>query len=286
MKFMKKIIRAFVNMLVLSLFHVHASAQPGHSFSLLGLESLKVPVTVNKMTNLVFPVNIRKGVKVSREIAAQKVAGVENTLELKALRVNFAPTNLSVYGVDGRLYSFDLVYAEDPPVLNFAVVNRDGGNGTVIGRPDRIILSGFPVDESTLARDADSIVAIQGFLHKSTSEEKIRLYLHGIYLRDSLLWLQLSISNHSLIPFRSDWCRLFIVDRRRGKRMAFQDVNLEPVYNKMPAVVKGLVPFALGIPLTAISHKKLLVLQIMDAGGGRMLTLKIKPGTLLRARSI
>src|SRR5580692_10779641 len=90
-------------------------------YRLVGMKVLRVPVTVYKMTNLVFPVGISPVVKVSRDILMARPKGVENVLELKAVRPNFPETNVSVYGRDGRLYSFVLFYTADTGVLNFRV---------------------------------------------------------------------------------------------------------------------------------------------------------------------
>ena len=71
-------------------------------FRLEAIPSVTIPVTADKMTNLVFPEVIQAGVKVSAEIIAQKVHGVDNVVEIKALRRHFTPTNLTVYGKDGQ----------------------------------------------------------------------------------------------------------------------------------------------------------------------------------------
>ena len=107
-------------------------AQELPSFTLTALTAQKVPVTEHKMTNLVFPMAIRTGIKVSRDVLVQKVKGVENVIELKAARPHFSPTNLSVFGLDGRLYSFDLEYSDNPPVLNFAVVPAPAGEAITL----------------------------------------------------------------------------------------------------------------------------------------------------------
>ena len=70
----------------------------GPGFRLEGISSAVIPVTADKMMNLVFPEAVQAGVKVSKEIIAQKVHGVENVIEIKALRRDFTTTNLSVYG--------------------------------------------------------------------------------------------------------------------------------------------------------------------------------------------
>ena len=65
-------------------------------FRLEGIESRTLPVTGRKMTNVIFPVDIAAGVRVSKDVLVQKVKGVENVIELKALRRDFPSTNLSV----------------------------------------------------------------------------------------------------------------------------------------------------------------------------------------------
>src|ERR1700743_1602127 len=76
-------------------------AQPA-GFRVEGIGSVPIPVSLNKMTNLIFPDSILKAVEVSRDLIAQKVRGVRNVLELKAGREGMAETNLSVYDAGGR----------------------------------------------------------------------------------------------------------------------------------------------------------------------------------------
>jgi conjugative transposon TraN protein len=260
-------------------------AQEGPSFILTGMTAQKVPVTYNKMTNLVFPIAIRAGIKVSREVLVQKVKGVDNVIELKAARPHFAPTNLSVFGLDGRLYTFELEYANNPPVLSFTIVSAFTENlSSCYPEQSPLILTGLPVDQSTLASDAVSLAGKKGFLYRSAHIEKMRLQVAGIYLKDSLLWFVLRISNHSLIPYHPEYLRLFTVDRKRAKRTAIQEVSMEPVYEKLPAAVEGNVSFALGFASFTIARDKKLILEVAERGGGRVMTLPISCKMLLRAR--
>jgi hypothetical protein len=260
-------------------------AQVGHSFVLVGLESHKVPVTLHKMTNLVFPFNLGPGIKVSKDISAHKVKGVRNVVELKALIKNFTPTNLSVYGLDGKLYSFDLEYAEDPPVLNFAVVNRPGDPALFLGSlMTPIILAGLPVDEQRLENDAGRLADEKVFLHRVVRRQGMQLRLKGIYLKDSLLWLAVTLTDQSLLPYRPEFLQLSIVDRSRAKRTAIQRVVVDPVYGRVPSVVEGASSFSLGYAPFTIGRDKILKLEIAERTGGRTLQLLINGRLMLRAR--
>jgi conjugative transposon TraN protein len=257
-----------------------SAAAQGPGFQLAGVGSAPVPVTVNKMTNLIFPEAIQSGVKVSRDILAQKVRGVENVLELKAVRQGFQSTNLSVYGKDGRLYSF-LLYAGDSGVLNFRVVVEP------TGQPAAVMLSSLPADLVMLRADADSLAARRPFLHRSVRSEGIKLRLAGLYLRDSLEWVVLKLSNRSQIPFRPGYARFFVQDRKQVKRKAVQEVGLAPVYNGMVGEVAGdaRVRFALGFAPFTVPRDKRLVVELAGADG-RTVTLTVKSNVLLRARMV
>jgi Domain of unknown function (DUF4138) len=281
--------------LVMGLFEVFifglclsASAQdPG--FRVLGIGSVAVPVTVNKMTNIIFPEAIQVGVKVSRDVLVQKVRGVENVVELKAVRPGFQPTNLSVYGRDGRLYSFLLQYA-DSAVLNFRVVPVVSGwplGGGFVSPPGpaAVMLSDLPTNLVALRADADDLAETKTFLHVSASTEGMRLRLAGLYLRDSLEWMVLELSNRSQIPFRPGYARFFVQDRKQVKRKAVQEVAVAPVYGAVPGVVsgRGRVRFALGFDPFTVSRDKRLMVEIAGADG-RMVVMEVKAKVLLKAK--
>lgn len=274
---MRQVIISVLLLVALLVKEEFARAQASPSFTLVEILAQRVPVTFNKMTNLVFPVAIRTGIKVSREILVQKVKGVENVIELKAARPHVAPTNLSVFGLDGRLYSFELDYVDSPRVLSFMVVGQ-----SVLPAP--IELSGLPVSESVLAADAGELSGKRAFMRGSAQNEKMGLRLRGIYCKDSLLWLVLTVGNHSLIPYHPEYLRLSIVDRVRAKRTAVQQVPIEPVYDRLPSSVEGAATFAVGIPLLTIAKEKRLVLELAEKGGGRVLELPITSKQLLKAK--
>lgn len=282
---MRQLVIAVVLLAALLVKEEFVRAQASSSFTLAEIPAQHVPVTFNRMTNLVFPVGIRAGIKVSREILVQKVKGVENVIELKAARPHMAPTNLSVFGLDGRLYSFELDYVDSPRVLSFMVVGQSkGGSLALLGLSAPVELSGLPVSESVLAADAAELSGKRAFMRASTRNEKMSLRLRGIYFKDSLLWLVLRLSNQSPIPYRLEYLRLSIVDRIRAKRTAIQRVPIEPVYERLPSSVEGGASFSVGIPLLTIAKDKKLVVELAEKQGGRVLELPIVCKTLLKAR--
>jgi conjugative transposon TraN protein len=266
---------------------VRAQVMP--SFTLTALTAQKVPVTEHKMTNLVFPVAIRTGIKVSRDVLVQKVRGVENVIELKAARPHFAPTNLSVFGLDGRLYSFDLEYADSPPVLNFAVVPVPSENvPTFYSEKPLLLLTGLPVDQATLTEDAGTLTKEKSFLHHSVRREKMRLQVEGIFFKDSLMWFTIRMTNRAQVPYDPEYVRLFVQDRTKAKRTAIQQNTTEPVFEALPDKISGrsAETFALGFPLFTVPRDKQLWLEVAERSGGRLLKLPISYKTVLKAKAI
>lgn len=254
-----------------------AHAGFGQAFGLVGIPSRTVPVSGKKMTNLVFPVALETGVKVSGDVLVQRPKGVDNVIELKAVRRNFPPTNLSVFGKDGRLYSFDLRYVEDTAVLSFQVVP---------GAQPLLRLTGMPADVATLDTDACVLAGRRPFLHKDICRDGLRFGLTGIYLRDGLMWLCFRVSNGTRIAFTPAFVRVFTEDRKKVKRTATQDVELAPVYaGRLPAVAgRGGEVFAQAFRPFTVAKGKHLVVQLVDDAGGRSMELVVKRRVLLKAR--
>jgi hypothetical protein len=250
------------------------------AFHLEGMASRSLPVTGRKMTNVIFPIDIAAGVRVSHDVLVQKVKGVENVIELKALKRDFAPTNLAVYGKDGRLYSFVLHYVEDTTVLDYKVV-RDG---EVAGTS--VKLTGWPVNLERLRTDAQLLSDRRGFLRRHAKSEGLELKLKGIYLRDSLLWLSLDLRDQTAMGCGPGALRMYTEDHRKVKRTATQDLDIVPVYTGGIGAVPGFghQAMAVGLHPLIVGQGKRLVIAFSDENGDRHVVLKVKGKLLVRSR--
>jgi conjugative transposon TraN protein len=247
------------------------NAQAGDTgFSVEAIGSVTIPVTLNKMTNIVFPTAINPGIRLSRDIFGERPKGTTNVLLLRANRRGFSPTNLSVYGMDGRLYSFELRYEENPAVLMFRVTGRG------------------ITEKMPLERDADIIEMQRPNMHRTAKAGKTKLLLQGIYLQDGLMWYSLSLTNHSQIAYFPDNIRWLIKDKRQIKRAAIHEIVQHPVY-KSPVMeiaggssqllITGLRPFTL-------PGNKHLVVEVEEKAGGRNLILTVDGALLLKLKRL
>jgi conjugative transposon TraN protein len=253
-------------------------------FRVEGIGSVSIPVSLNKMTNLIFPEAILVAVKVSRDLIAQKVRGVNNVLELKAGREGMAETNLSVYGMDGRVYSFNVRFATDTAVLNYRISVLMGSAGRDTGTLLR--LSALPADAVELRRMATQLDERKGFLKKRVRTFGLVLKLKGIYLADSLEWLTLKLDNRTRIPFQPTVIRYYLEDRKQVKRRASQEEPLEPLYTEPVPVLGGVDSsnYAVGFRPFTVPRGKRLVVEVSGEDGGRLVLLKIRSGVVMKAR--
>ncbi|HVU56054.1 MAG TPA: conjugative transposon protein TraM [Puia sp.] len=122
------------------------------------------------------------------------------------------------------------------------------------------------------------------FLHRVVRHEKMELLLQGIYLRDSLLWIVLRLENHSPIGYMPGYVRWCIRDKRRGRRTAFQELAVTPLYSCPVGVVEGdssRVMMA-GFRPFALPKDKELVLLVAEGNGARELVMTIGEKELLK----
>jgi uncharacterized protein (UPF0254 family) len=245
--------------------------EPG--FRLEGISSAVIPVTVDKMTNLVFPDAVQAGVKVSAAVIVQKVRGVENVIEIKALRRDFTATNLSVYGRDGRLYSFVLHYVADDSVLNFRVVAVGIGS---------VMLTGLPAGADVLRQAAYGLEGKKASLRVSAQAERVMVGLCGVHGADSLEWVVLRVRNRSGLDFVVAGVRYYVEERKRVARRAVQEAAIMPVFTDAPAAIRvsGEVRFAAGFEPFFVGKGRRLVCEIRAKDGRvvRVLLDKVRCG--------
>ncbi|MBS1659500.1 MAG: DUF4138 domain-containing protein [Bacteroidetes bacterium] len=239
-------------------------------------------------TNLIFPFPIANVDLGTGEIIAKKMKNIQNVLLLKAGKSHFAPTNVSVYLENGRLYSFRVTYADSPAILNYSFLPDSAASIAANQHKDAIAkFTSWPVDKGRMQEDEKLITAANPFQRAAASASQLHLTLRGTYLKDELLWLRFSARNTSQIDFKPELLRCSLEDTKAIKRTAVQSIEIAPVYTPASTTLAGRskTDWALGFaPFTIDSGKRLVI----EWGGqdGRRLRLHIKRKYLLRAKDL
>ncbi len=243
------------------------------------IEPQRLYITANKTSNLVFPYAIKSIDRGSKDVLVQKASGVENILQLKAAMPDFTETNLTVVTADGAFFSYLLNYAENPAGLNLRVLPNAGLE------PLAVFHEYGTTDD--VGRYAKIVNVKQRCLRKVRDDHyDVAIDLKGLYIHNDVLYFQLALINNSSLPYDVQQLNLFIRDRKNSKRTASQEIELLPVYvagdaSRIPGNAAQSVTIA--VPKFTIPDKKYLVIQMMEANGGRHLKLSLGNKSIVNA---
>jgi len=246
------------------------------------IEPFHLAIGFNKTTNLVFPYAITSVDKGSKDVLAQKAIEAQNILQVKAGKVNFEETNLTVITADGQLYSYVLNYASNPSVLNIRFTGNDNRKTNVL------FSKGF--NEAVMQSDSKKVAGKKRTLHHIKDKKYgITLILNNVFIREDAMYYQVKIENTSNIRYDIDQLRFFIRDQKKSQRTATQELEVKPLYvfNNTTTVFDHsdhIIVFAL--PKLTIPDKKYLAVELMEKDGGRHLSLSVKNRHLITAEII
>jgi hypothetical protein len=132
---------------------------------------------------------------------------------------------------------------------------------------------------SNAVRGQDSTeIAFRPFMHKAARQGGMKLVLTGVYLGAEMEWFCMSGFNHSLFDYRVDWVSFRIRDRHRGKRVAVQEIHVQPVFVQQPTTIPGdsVGVFVYGLIPRVIGRNKELVIELRERNGDRNIRLVVR----------
>ena len=166
----------------------------------------RIEVGFNKTVHILFPSPVTYIDIGSMDIIAGKAAGAENVVRVKAAIRDFPKeTNLTVITEDGGYYSFDARYAENPQVATHEIGAATSAPPAVQTPPaeGRVLL------EAT-GRERPAVVkkTLNDIYRLNRTEMRLRkkhygieTEVQGIYVRNDVIYIHLSLYNNSNISF-------------------------------------------------------------------------------------
>lgn len=264
-------------------FLFHLLIMFGLAARAIGQTTPTIEVTFNKTSSVIFPAAITSVDRGSRDILAQRAKGVDNILQLKAGKVNFKETNLTVITADGNLHHFFVTYSDKPGRFTVSI-----GPTLAMANPELIFRS--DMTESELRGFSEKILdSPDDGKVKSYAKNNMRITLKGIYIEGNVMFFHILIENKSNIPYHSEVMRFSIRDKRQAKRTASQELSESPIYHSGDiSVVNGKESQSLvyAIPKFTIPDAKLLRIELKEKRGGRHLSIDVKNKSIIRARRV
>lgn len=280
---MKTIRAVMMTGIFLLLTGLYGYAQDNFNHDTMQIGAGHLAVTYAKTTNLLFPYPIKSVDRGSLDILVQKANGVENVLQVKAARPDFEETNLTVVTSDGSLYHYLVNYNVLPNSFDIRVMDsgafRQPG---VVFTPD--------ATNSEIQSLSEKVNTRQRSLHKPFDDKyDIRMDVKGIYVHGDVLYLQLQLRNNAAVNYTVQSLRFYIRDKKRAKRTATQELEINPLYTLGEhAVIRDHSEQTVTVALLkfTIPDKKQCVVQLMEANGGRHLEFRLGNKDILKARPV
>lgn len=245
------------------------------------IEPLKLGISYQKTTNLIFPYAIKSVDRGSSDVLVQKAKGVENVLQLKSAKDSFQETNLSVIAGDGLLYSFVLHYASQPTVLNLELVNKPMGYQPIA------IFSAEQDNQKRILTTSEFISAKKATLNgPSDRKASVGMCLNGLFIKEDIMYYQIELENNSNISFDIEQLRFFIRDKKKSKRTASQELEQVPMHIHGNATIiheQSVQILVVALQKFTIPDKKELIVQLMEKNGGRHISFKVKNKHLMHS---
>jgi conjugative transposon TraN protein len=230
--------------------------------------SAQVPVlsiATNKTTSLVFPFSIMHVDRGTADILVQQVPEATNILLVKAAKAGFGETNLSIITEDGSLYTFSVCYNGNPSIWVYQLPVQKGPTVEMIAHR---LLDNPPITKWIDAKSGG-----------------ITARVTGIYIQGPHLFFQLRLQNDSPLDYEVSFLRLFLRDKKRGKRTAIQEVEYSPLalagqYTLVQSATESVIVIA--VNKFTIQYGEQVILQVGEKGGRRHLQLKVSGSKLLK----
>ena len=206
----------------------------------------------------------------SMDIIAGKADGAENVVRVKAAVRDFPKeTNLTVITEDGGYYSFDARYAENPQVATHEIGAATSASPAVQTPPaeGRVLL------EAT-GRERPAVVkkTLNDIYRLNRTEMRLRkkhygieTEVQGIYVRNDVIYIHLSLYNNSNISFEE-------------LLRVCNDLRIVRAHQRQRTV------FAL--PKFTMPDDKILVLEIVERNGARHQRIEIRNKQIRLARTL
>lgn len=241
-----------------------------------------VDLNEKQQTHLIFPEEIIYVDFGSSEIEVNRASGVDNILALKAGNDHITTTNVSVITASGKFYTFNIKYNIHPDSFSY-----------VIDAPQKERVALFDNDELTSVQKENIREEINKrfpSISKLTEDVgDIQFSVTNIFIDKDILYFKFKIVNYSNIDYSPDFVRFYIQDSKIRKKTTVQQLEQIPLFFfDQPKRVNAheTKMFSVALNKFTIPDKRVLIIEMQEAGGGRHFMIKIKNGEIIDAEML
>lgn len=221
-------------------------------------------------------------------INVKKAENTENIIRLMATTGTIQgfpkQTNLSLATTDGKFYTYDVDFKQDPEAFVYEIGEQKPGVKANVILTDNII----PAVERDSVMNA-VYTSRRGIFNKGIIKNKITFSVNNINIYNNLLLFTFEIQNSSKIPYDIDYIRYFIVDKKTAKLTASQEVDQTPLFAEYytPRIDgRKTLKYVIAFSKFTIPDEKVFRIEINEKNGGRHILFDLENSDLSNVEGI
>ena len=244
--------------------------------------SYNIEITTNKTTHIIFPSKVVYVDVGNQSVIVDKADNIENIIRVKATDIFTEETTITVIDDTGGYYSFLTTFNLNPQKLSINIASNREADLSYAEKNGLLKTMGTleEKDVSEVQFQANKVYEKRAYIkHLSMHRYKVNFEVNGVYYKNDLLYLSLSIENNSFIPYEVNFIKMYIKDRERVRRTSYQELEIKCLYQtgnksiKVPEKQKVKAIFV--IPKLTITPDKIFYIECIEKSGGRHLNIEM-----------
>lgn len=207
-------------------------------------------------------------------------------LFIQALEKGTKESNLFVQTVDGTNYNFLLLYTPNLRKLNYSF-GKPSAQAVDHAQEQALGQTSSP---SVELPDENPLEGFRGYVNSRNRASKgnVELYFKGIYYKDDYLYFLFNMENNSNLSYELSNIGFFVTAEGKSKNLATQQEEMPSlkIYNRFDTLEgKQKTSFTVAFRKFTLIEKNLLV-EVLEKGGDRNLTININADIINSARNL
>lgn len=228
----------------------------------------------------------------SRTIAAKIVEQNKNMIALKAKEAFTDPCSVSALESNGRMWTFIVVFDENPDELIIDTRDETGKGSAAEGSNEEGRRRKQKTASTWKDGDAPTLEDVFGMKrrvhHIGSSGYDLLALCENLYSYSDITYMTLSLENRSGISYQIANATFVIESRKKSKRTVEYDQTIFPKsrYGNLSAEPGGNGKIVYSFDKLTLSDDQVLRIYLYESGGQRNLVMSVTPDDINRARNL
>lgn len=217
----------------------------------------------------------------SEVLHAVPVDELQNIVRISAPGEFDFQTNVSIATADKGFYTFDIIYNDDEDTFTYYVGDNIPELPALLKQEDLTDMT-----KNDIVRGLDS--KGRKIYNLGMEKDKVIFSIHNLFVRNDKLLFRMEMENLSNIKYDVDYIKFYIIDRKKGKKDASQELEVQPLFldNFHPVVEgKSTNVFSVCFEKFTIPDNKYFIIEVNEKNGGRHISLQLTNNEIINAEA-